>query len=169
MSLLIKNIKENINTNKNSDINLGKCRQVKQKNNISFKEIKYLLNNKYISNDIVNNYYDQNLLCVDYEKLENKNLITQCFNIINRLKNYSKEKIMNPNNKSFKEIMSDIFGDCSSLHFLDLSNFYTNNVTNMSLLFYKCSSLIDINLSNFNTKNVSNMIGMFYNCSSLTK
>ena len=108
LSLLIKNIEENINLNKNSDINLGKCRQVKQKINISFKEIKYLLSKKYISNDIVNNYYDQNLLCIDYDKLENKNIITQCFNIINQVKTISKGNNLNPNDKSIKETILKI-------------------------------------------------------------
>ena len=101
--LLIKNKEENIDSKKNSDVNLGKCRQVKQKINMSFKEIKHLLSNKYISNDIVNNYYDQNLLCIDYDKLENKYLITQCFNIINQLKNNLKGKILNPCDKNLKE------------------------------------------------------------------
>ena len=100
---LIKNKEENIDSKKNSDVNLGKCRQVKQKINMSFKEIKHLLSNKYISNDIVNNYYDQNLLCIDYDKLENKYLITQCFNIINQLKNNLKGKILNPCDKNLKE------------------------------------------------------------------
>ena len=115
LNLLIKNkeaningINNNINWNKNSDVNLGKCRQVKQKINLSFKEIKYLLSNKNISNDIVNNYYDQNLLCVDYDKLENKYLITQCFNIINQLKTNSKNEKLNPNNKTIKETILKI-------------------------------------------------------------
>ena len=34
-------------------------------------------------------------------------------------------------------------------------------------MFYFCSSLEEINLSNFNTNNVTNMIGMFNRCSSL--
>ena len=43
---------------------------------------------------------------------------------------------------------------CSSLTSLNLSNFNTNNVTNMSYMFNKCSSLTSLNLSNFNTNNV---------------
>ena len=31
----------------------------------------------------------------------------------------------------------------------------------MSYMFYKCSSLTSLNLSNFNTNNVTNMSGMF--------
>ena len=32
-------------------------------------------------------------------------------------------------------------------------------------MFYNCSSLKKLNLSNFNTNNVTNMIGMFDGCS----
>ena len=39
----------------------------------------------------------------------------------------------------------------------------------MSGMFYKCSSLTNINLSNFNTQNVTDMSGMFDGCSSLKK
>ena len=32
-------------------------------------------------------------------------------------------------------------------------------------MFYECRSLEELNLSNFNTNNVTNMKGMFYECS----
>ena len=60
-----------------------------------------------------------------------------------------------------------MFTKCSSLKVLNISNFNTNNVTNMESMFYKCSSLKELNLSNFNTNNVTNMHGMFNGCSSL--
>ena len=47
--------------------------------------------------------------------------------------------------------MGYFFSGCSSLKELDLSNFTTNNVKDMSFMFYKCSSLKELNLSNFNT------------------
>ena len=62
-----------------------------------------------------------------------------------------------------------MFYDCSSLININLSNFNTQNVTDMSGMFYNCSSLTNINLSNFNTQNVTNMSYMFRNCSSLKK
>ena len=37
----------------------------------------------------------------------------------------------------------------------------------MSYMFYGCSSLKEINISNFNTNNATDMSGMFYGCSSL--
>ena len=58
-----------------------------------------------------------------------------------------------------------MFYNCSSLTSLNLSNFNTNNVTNMSYMFYKCFSLKELNLTNFNTNNVTNMSFMFFGCS----
>ena len=39
----------------------------------------------------------------------------------------------------------------------------------MSLMFSGCESLTNIDLSNFNTQNVINMSDMFYGCYSLIK
>lgn len=58
--------------------------------------------------------------------------------------------------------------DCQSLTTLDLSNFNTSNVTNMWAMFRNCSSLTSLDLSNFVTSNVTDMSQMFLNCLSLT-
>ena len=58
-----------------------------------------------------------------------------------------------------------MFCKCLSLKELNLKNFNTNNVTDMSRMFFGCSSLKELNLNNFNTNNVTNMIGMFSGCS----
>ena len=50
---------------------------------------------------------------------------------------------------------------CSSLKKLNLSNFNTNNVTNMSGIFSESSSLKELNIYNLNTNNVTSMRGMF--------
>ena len=39
----------------------------------------------------------------------------------------------------------------------------------MNLMFYECESLTNLNLSNFNTQNVTDMESMFYYCKSLKK
>ena len=57
--------------------------------------------------------------------------------------------------------MIDMFYACSSLTNVDLSNFNTENLIDMSFMFFKCSSLTNINLSNFKTNNVNNMSCMF--------
>ena len=61
-----------------------------------------------------------------------------------------------------------MFYDFSSLTSLDLSNFNTNNVEDMSHMFYKCSSLTSLDLSYFKTDNVKDMSWMFTFCFSLT-
>ena len=52
---------------------------------------------------------------------------------------------------------------------LDLSNFDTHNITNMSFMFWNCKNLNYLILENFNTKNVVDMSGMFSFCESLKK
>ena len=66
--------------------------------------------------------------------------------------------------------MSWMFSYCSSLSSLpDISKWNTNNVTNMSNMFRKCSSLSTLpDISKWNTNNVSDMNYMFYKCSSLS-
>ena len=62
-----------------------------------------------------------------------------------------------------------MFDNCNSLISLDLSNFNTQNVTDMYGMFSGCYSLISLDLSNFNTQSVTDMGGMFYNCNSLKR
>ena len=61
--------------------------------------------------------------------------------------------------------MSYMFSGCSSLKELNISNFNTNNVTDMGSMFRGCSSLKELNLSDFNTNNVTYMGFMFQGCS----
>ena len=64
--------------------------------------------------------------------------------------------------------MSGMFLDCSSLSSLDVSQWNTSQVTNMSSMFLGCSSLSSLNVSNWDTGQVTNMSGMFDNCFSLS-
>ena len=52
---------------------------------------------------------------------------------------------------------------------INLANFNTKNVTNMSYMFYGCYSLSNVNLSNFKSRTSNNMSYMFYACKSLIK
>ena len=63
---------------------------------------------------------------------------------------------------------ADMFNGCRGLTSIDLSNFDTSNVTNMSYMFYGCESLTSIDLSNFNTSKVTNISSMFNDCRGLT-
>ena len=60
-----------------------------------------------------------------------------------------------------------MFTDCSSLKSLDVSNFDTSKVTDMSYMFQGCSSLQQLDISNFDTSKVTAMYYMFHTCSSL--
>ena len=64
--------------------------------------------------------------------------------------------------------MSFMFKGCSALKSLDLTNFNTAKVTNMSFMFHGCSALTSLDLTNFNTANVTDMSFMFNGCSALT-
>ena len=62
-----------------------------------------------------------------------------------------------------------MFRGCSSLTELNLSNFNTNNVTDIGCMFSGCSSLTELNFSNFNIDKVTNIFIMFYKCSNELK
>jgi len=63
--------------------------------------------------------------------------------------------------------MSYMFKDCDKLEQLNLSYFSTEKVNNMDYMFYNCNSLNKINLSFFDTKNVIHMENMFSKCNKL--
>ena len=64
--------------------------------------------------------------------------------------------------------MTGMFNNCISLKYLNLSYLNTEEVFNMGRMFYGCKSLISLDLSYFNTKNVIDMRDMFNGCSMLT-
>ena len=63
--------------------------------------------------------------------------------------------------------MSYMFNGCSGLVNLDISNFVTTNVTDMSSMFNGCSGLVNLDISNFVTTKVTKMSSMFNGCSGL--
>ena len=65
--------------------------------------------------------------------------------------------------------MSFMFYNCSSLEILNLHKFNTNKVKNMSYMFCNCTTLKELNLSNFKTINITNLSHMFSSCKSLKK
>ena len=64
--------------------------------------------------------------------------------------------------------MSHMFNGMRNLTTLNLSNFNTSNVTDMGGMFFSMTNLTTLNLSNFDTSKVTNMGSMFYGMSSLT-
>ena len=61
-----------------------------------------------------------------------------------------------------------MFYYCDELTSIDLSNFDTSKVDDMSSIFSFCFSLTSLDLSSFDTSNVEDMYYMFYYCSNLT-
>ena len=104
--------------------------------------------------------------CSSLSKLDLSHFNT--LNVINMCDRCEKYNISNSINSSphmlyyIEKTSNGMFGYCSSLTNLDISNFNTQNVINMAGMFEGCSSLTKLNLSNFNTRNVTNMIDMFY-------
>ena len=60
-----------------------------------------------------------------------------------------------------------MFLKCDHIISIDLSNFDSSEVIDMSLMFINCFSLEEINFGNFKTSKVINMEGMFECCASL--
>ena len=65
--------------------------------------------------------------------------------------------------------MSSMFNGCQNLKKITFGNINTAGVQNMYRLFFNCKSLTSIDLSNFVTTNVYNMIEIFSHCESITE
>ena len=64
--------------------------------------------------------------------------------------------------------MQYMFGWCSELSSLDVSNFDTSLVTDMSHMFAGCGKLTNLDVHSFDTSHVTSMGGMFDACSELS-
>ena len=63
---------------------------------------------------------------------------------------------------------SRMFEGCNQLRSINLNNFDTSSITDMSYMFAGCINLIRLNVSKFETANVIDMSSMFIDCYSLT-
>ena len=70
-------------------------------------------------------------------------------------------------NTSYVTDMTGLFSDCTSLTSIKFGAFDTYRTTNMTAMFSNCISLETLDLSSFYTLNVTNMTAMFNNCISL--
>ena len=192
-----RNIINNYNIKYKNYIILNNINEFIKYNNIIKNDIKSILNDyigiKFqIMNDmfynIFNNNYIKGEIKIEDEDINkeiqiinngkyNKQEIVKCIIKINNEKiPFSKKSKFNQKGKYIIQynflnnltITSCLFYECEKISNLDLSNFNTQNATNMCGMFRGCSSLSNLNLSNFNTQNVTNMSYMFYECSSLS-
>ena len=126
------------------------------------------------------NSYDNYCKNNDFEiidDLRNEEQIINCRIYINgKEKKFSYHySFPSKGNYKIKFVFNKPLTNCSYMFYeiyyknIDLSNFNTNYVTDMSYMFYGCSVAESINLTNFNTQNVHDMSYMFYNCSGVYK
>ena len=63
--------------------------------------------------------------------------------------------------------MSNTFSHCELLTSIDVSKWNTSKVTDMASMFSSCGTLRSIDVSKWNTSNVTDISGMFFGCGSL--
>lgn len=63
--------------------------------------------------------------------------------------------------------MSYMFADCNSLINFDVTKLDTTNVTNMKYMFQNCKAITSLDLSSFNTSKVTDMSNMFIGCNNI--
>ena len=126
---------------------------------------------------ILNSYEEQKTIFkFDAKNERNEEEIKMCkirvndeiipFNYFYKFKNEGKYIIKYSYN-NFLTKTNFMFFKCEHIKNIDLTNFNTKNVINMSNMFQYCKSLNNINFSNINTQNVIDMSEMFYGCESL--
>ena len=54
-----------------------------------------------------------------------------------------------------------IFYKLDNILYIDFSNFFSSNVKNMNYMFGYCTSIVSLNVNNFNTSFVTDMSGIF--------
>ena len=106
-----------------------------------------------------------NIIKIDLSNFNSENVINMkyMFSGCLNLKNIDLSALVTDN----VENMSYMFYDCGNLKNLDVSALNTENVKDMSGMFCGCGSKY-LNLMNFKTKNVNNMTHMFYRCLNLS-
>ena len=169
-------IKNYVNIQKKKKTRNNKNRYKKNKDNyiISELEVKYERQENRIINSYEEYFRSNNYI---KDEFKNENEIKDNIEItINDIPTpfsyfYNAEKIGKYIIKyKFKNPLKNtnyMFALCKNLTNVNLSNFNTKYVTNMSNMFLRCESLRDINLSNIDAGNVTIMKNMFCNCESL--
>ena len=159
---IFKKLFHNLLKKKSLDI-IKYNKKIKERINISIKDYKEY-SEIYSSIEIeikpVNNKYGNFINMNDkyYHIYFNDNKEEIKRNYLNENDNAEKLKIIIDHQiKSFK----GLFQYCSDIEYIYFKKFYRNNITDMGYMLFGCSSLKELNLSNFNTNNVTNIYGMF--------
>lgn len=91
---------------------------------------------------------------------------TSCYKMFYNCESLTQLDLSNFNTSNVVN-MSEMFSDCLNLMQLDLSNFDTSQVTSMCNMFCSCEAVTQLDFSSFDTSKVTDMSGMFFNCKSL--
>ena len=108
-----------------------------------------------------------NIIYLDFSNF-NSSHVTNMGSIFNKCSQLKEIKGINKfiTNKVIN--MKAMFQSCKVLEYLDLSNFNTENVTDMGWMFNECHKLKEIKgINNFITNKVKNMTTMFQQCNEL--
>ena len=128
----------------------------------------------YYPNEVHINGNKQNIVNYTYHfnqtdnivKLIWKNNINNCREMFRRCYGIVEIDLFNFDTSQVTD-MTSMFVYCHSLTSVNLSNFDTSKVTNMGFMFYHCYSLISLDLSSFDTSKVTRMSYMFESCEKL--
>jgi len=108
-----------------------------------------------------------NITSLDLSNFDSSNINNMSFMFNECIKLKEIKGINKLNTKKVTDINS-MFQGCVELEFLDLSNFDTSNIIDMSFMFNQCNKLKEIKgIKNFNTNKVTNMGSMFQECKQL--
>ena len=96
-------------------------------------------------------------------KLELDVKITDCCQMFHGCTNIISIDLSNFDSENVTN-MNYMFSGCKNLKNIDISGLNTDNVTKMSYMFYMCWNIKDLDLSSFNTEKVKDMSGLFCQC-----
>ena len=134
-----------------------------KKNEEEIKECKIEINNELIPFKYHHIFPETGKYIIKYSF---KSLLTKVNYIFSKCYHLSNIDLSNFSTRNVIN-MSGMFHDCCALENINVSFFDTFKVKNMHRMFSGCESLQDIDLSIFNTQNVTSMSRMFENCKSL--
>ena len=179
------------NGNESNQLNIGmKLADNLESGNYTNKLILSFISNPYTMRAVMTNGPDFNIKLKALETTTNKiehfkksavspAISMNAVNIEDEESDYEIKLWLDPTDKTayyyaepekvyLNEDMNSMFRNMSSLISLNLSNFDTSKVTNMSYMFFNTSSLALLNLSNFDTSQVMNMDSIFRRMTNLT-
>jgi len=112
-------------------------------------------------------YNLSNLIEIDFSNFNSTGIISMR-NLFYHCSNLKVIYFGNHFDTSLVTNMENMFKECTSLEYLNLSTFDTSKNNYFNSMFYNCFSLKSLDLSSFNTEEVIDMREMFNNCTSLT-